>query len=344
MSKVQDFNPPWADWPEEQLLNLKMCDLKLRLEGTYVENCIRRVYGELESHGIAFKPLCYLGDEWFSPDNIAAIAIPFYLMHPRLKQLEQKLMLEVEGGSESECLKLLRHETGHAFCHAFQLSRRPQWKTIFGSSSREFNDFYHYQPYSKRFVRHLENCYAQSHPEEDFAETFAVWLSPEEDWKTLYQGWPALSKLFYVDKLVRNLKGRIPGTPPPAKLPFDIRCLRRRLKTHYEQRRKFYSEDDPGFFDSDLYHIFAGRDQAEHGQPASRFLRRERGPLLEVISFWTRERKFTVNRLLRKLMTRCDELKLYLPHDETRAHLEITAYLAALVSNYLFTGKFKGHA
>ena len=45
----------------------------------------------------AFPLHCYLSDEWFTPDGATAIAIPFYLAHPRLAKLEEAQMLEIEG-------------------------------------------------------------------------------------------------------------------------------------------------------------------------------------------------------------------------------------------------------
>lgn len=341
MSETQAAFPSWSDLPDDELLNLRLCELKLDLKETVLEKHIQTLYQELDSCGIPFHPPCYLGDEWFSPDDIPAISIPFYLAHPRLKQLEKKIMLEVEGDTDQDFMKLLRHEAGHSLCHAYRLPRRRSWRAAFGSPSEEFKDFYHYQPYSKSYVRHLENCYAQSHPEEDFAETFAVWLTPDLDWKTLYRGWPALKKLKYVDHLIRDLKGKSPVNTRRGQ-PYHVRTLSRRLRRHYEQRRKFYAEDDPAFFDSDLRRIFATSESHPGGLPASRLLRQQQASLLPVVSFWTRERKYTVTRLLKKLATRCDELKLKVPQEDARTTMEITAYLTALVSNYLFTGKFKG--
>ena len=70
-------------------------------------------------------PHAWLSDEWFSPDNTPGIAIPFYLAHPRLMRLERRQILEVEGGTASECLRILRHETGHVVQHAYRLSPPP---------------------------------------------------------------------------------------------------------------------------------------------------------------------------------------------------------------------------
>ena len=331
----------WSELSDDELLNLRFCELGLRIEGTYLEKCVAELYRELDGRNIRLHPVCYLGDEWFSPDGEPAIAIPFYLAHPRLQALEKKMMMEVEGGDgEEDTLRFLRHECGHAVCHAFALTERPDWKKAFGPPSKEYKDHYRYQPYSRNFVRHLENWYAQSHPEEDFCETFSVWLTPDLEWRALYEDWPALRKLEFVDRLMTELAGK-PPVVARGKRVYDVRRLRRRLRTHYEDRRELYAEDSPSFFDPDLCKIFVERAAGSAGSPASRFLRRQRTQIVNVVSFWTRERKFTVDRLLRKLITRCDELKLCMPRDEDRVKVEVAAYLSALVSNYLFTGRLK---
>ncbi len=93
------------------------------------------------------------------------------------------MMLEIEGGTESWCMRLLRHEMGHVLNHTFLLEKDRHWQKLFGSPSLEYSESFRARPYSKRFVRHLEGWYAQSHPEEDFAETLAIWLTPGVDWK-----------------------------------------------------------------------------------------------------------------------------------------------------------------
>jgi len=168
--------PEWASLTDEQLLERRICDLKVRIPGSELESRIQTLYRELDDRKIAFKPVCYLGDEWFCPEGAAAIAIPFYLAHPRLKKLEERMMMEVEGSTEIWCLRLLRHEMGHVMNHAYLLEKRPEWQKVFGSASIDYSEYYRARPYSKRFVRHLEDWYAQSHPEEDFAETFAIWV------------------------------------------------------------------------------------------------------------------------------------------------------------------------
>ncbi|HXG53168.1 MAG TPA: putative zinc-binding metallopeptidase [candidate division Zixibacteria bacterium] len=330
--------PDFASLSDEQLLQLRICDLKLEIRGTELESRIEKFYRELEAKNIACKPICYLGDEWFCPEGSATIAIPFYLAHPRLKRLEEKMMLEVEGGTETWCMRLLRHEMGHVLNHAYLLDRDRRWQKVFGPPSLEYSESFRARPYSKRFVRHLEGWYAQSHPEEDFAETVAIWLTPDLDWRTQYRGWKALEKLEYVDGLMRKLA----ATPPLAFVKTkmsEASRLRSRLENYYRRRRRAYAQDFPDFFDADLKRLFAEAPASPDGERAAVFLRRSNQLILNAVSSWTGEPKFTVNRLLRALTDRCAQLDLRLRSPLTG--VEVTAYLTSLVSHYRLTGKFK---
>ena len=125
-------------------------------------------------------------------------------------KLEKKMMFDVEGGTWRECMAILRHEAGHALQHGYQLQRRRRWQQLFGPSSKHYPRYYRPNPASRRYVQHLRLWYAQSHPDEDFAETFAVWLRPRSNWRTRYAGWPALKKLEYVDELMGEIAGKRP--------------------------------------------------------------------------------------------------------------------------------------
>ena len=200
----------WAELPDDELMKVRLCDLGLTIEGSWLEPRITTLYEELAARGLSFKPHFWLSGEWFTPDGVPGIAIPFYLAHPRLMRLEKTQMLEVEGGTPEWCLQILRHEAGHAFDNAYDLRRRRRRLRLFGRPSTPYPDFYLPRPYSKSFVLHLDSWYAQSHPDEDFAETFAVWLTPESDWRTRYTEWPALKKLEYVDEVMREIAGLAP--------------------------------------------------------------------------------------------------------------------------------------
>jgi len=330
--------PDLSALSDEELLQMRICDLKLTITGTELESRIAKFCAELDKKNILVKPICYLGDEWYCPEGCATISIPFYLAHPRLKKLEEKMMLEVEGGTESWCMRLLRHEMGHVLNHAYLLEKDRTWQRLFGPVSLEYSESFRARPYSRGFVRHLDGYYAQSHPEEDFAETVAIWLTPDLDWRRQYRGWKALTKLEYVDELMSKLA----GTPPPvfnkAKMS-EVSRLRSRLALYYKRRRKMYAQDFPEFFDADLRRLFIDPATAPDNERAAVFLRRSSKIILQAVSTWTGEPKFTLNRLLRALTDRCAELDLRLRSPS--AGVEVTAFLATLASHYRLTGKFK---
>ena len=184
----------WEKLSDEQLLKQRLSSLRVKVEGTWLEDCLSTLNEELQAKGIRLRPHAWISSEWFSPADVPGIAIPFYLAHPRLMKLEKKMMLDVEGGTWSECMAILRHEAGHAVQHAWQPQRRRRWQQLFGLSSKRYPRHYRPNPASRRFVQHLRLWYAQSHPDEDFAETFAVWLRPRSNWRTRYAGWPALQE------------------------------------------------------------------------------------------------------------------------------------------------------
>src|ERR1700720_609057 len=219
--------PDWAAFSDDKLLEIRMCDLGLTIEGTDLDQRIAQLTSELDARGLSFRPHYWLSDEWFTPDGVPGIAIPFYLAHPRLARLELAQMLEVEGGDPESCRRILRHEAGHAIDNAYQLRRRPTRRRLFGTPATPYPEYYTPKPYSKSFVQHLDHWYAQSHPDEDFAETFAVWLDGESQWKARYAGWPAQRKLEYMARLMREL----PRTRPRVKSTREVDPLRRLRKT-----------------------------------------------------------------------------------------------------------------
>src|SRR3954465_11554722 len=195
----------WASLPDEELLKVRLRNLRVKVEGTWLEGCLEDLNEELDQRGLRIKPHAWISSEWFSPDDTPGIGIPFYLAHPRLTRLERKMIIDVEGGTVPECMRILRHEAGHVVQHAHQLHSRRRWQRLFGPSSKRYPSYYRPKPTSKRYVQHLPLWYAQSHPDEDFAETFAVWLTPRSNWRKRYAGWPALKKLEYVDELMQEV-------------------------------------------------------------------------------------------------------------------------------------------
>ena len=339
---VIQTEPPWIALKDDELLKYRICDLKVTIAGSELEPRVSQLYEELGARGLNFRPDCYLGDEWFSPEGVPAIAIPFYLAHARLKSLELHQMLEVEGGTPEWCQQLLRHECGHAIDHAYRFSSHEKWRAVFGSPETEYSpETYRPRPYSKSFVRHLPNWYAQAHPDEDFAETFAVWLAtPPEEWRKAYRGWKALEKLEYVNALMEEAKSKTPRKSRIRRMS-EASKLRKTLERYYVQRRKQYAEDFPDFYDADLRALF--QKGTPNGEPAARIMRRNRGALVASIVRWTGQHKYNVDMLVRKLIERSQKLGLTTPAapDQARLLFELAAYLAALVTNHLHTGRFK---
>jgi len=331
----------WATLPDEALLERRIARLGLRLDGSALQPLIEQFHAELEQRGLRFHPPCHIGDEWFVPVGVPAIFIPFFLVHDRLRELERKIILEVEGETPEWFMRLIRHEAGHAFAYAYQFFRRRKWQRVFGrSSAAETPSFYRPRPYSRGFVVHLDDWYAQAHPDEDFAETFAVWLTPGLDWRKRYAGWKALQKLEYVDELMRPLAGQ-PPPPLPAYRVADHDCLNVKLKTYYARKRKAYEHSFPDFYDNDLRRLFtAGPDVAARVR-ASDYLRRHRRELEAAVCDWTNENKYRVHQLLDRLIARCDQLDLHIKSYNPAQNLNVAAYITTLVMNHLFTGKFQ---
>jgi hypothetical protein len=179
------------------------------MEGTQLEGLIIRLYKELEAAGIAFKPNIYLSDSWGCPNEVPVIGVPFHLADPALCNLFGQ-MSGIEAENDMTLMMVLRHEAGHAFNYAYRLYDEPEWKTLFGPFSQPYQDDYQVDPSSTRFVHHLAGCYAQKHPDDDFAETFAVWLTPYSHWQTAYAGTPALEKLQYVERITAEYNDKPP--------------------------------------------------------------------------------------------------------------------------------------
>lgn len=333
--------PDWVNLSDDELLERKISSLGLRLEGTEVQPLIEQLYSELSQKGLAFHPPCHIGDEWFVPVGVPAIFIPFFLVHDRLRKLERKMVLEVEGEKPEAFMRLIRHEVGHAYAYAFQLYKKKRWQQIFGlTSAEETPQFYRPRPYSHSYVVHLDDWYAQSHPDEDFSETLAVWLTPGIDWRHDYKGWKALQKLEYVDELMQSLAGKAPVQLREYRAA-DHDCLNVKLKTYYARKRKLYEDSYPNFYDNDLKQLFAAGPEIVGRLKASTYLRQRRRQLMDSVCQWTNEKKYRVNKLLNRLIDRCEQLDLHIKADDAQQNLQVSAYITTLVMNYLFTGKFK---
>jgi hypothetical protein len=250
-------------------------------------------------------------------------------------QLERKKIIDVEGGTERECQRILRHEAGHVVQNAFQLQRRHRWQELFGRSSTRYPKYYRPNPTSKNYVQHLRAWYAQSHPDEDFAETFAVWLRPRSDWRSRYAGWPALRKLQYVDELMNEIAGSRPL--PARRIKVDpLSRLNQTLAEHYKSRQALYASESPRIYDRDLLRIFSDDPEKKSWPAASSFLRHNRARIRQMVAKWTEEYQLTLDLVLDDMIDRCRELKLRAVGPQRQLRMDFTLLLTARTVHSLY--------
>lgn len=333
MSSAKELNR----MTDEQLLDMRFCDLSLSIDGTPLADRAASLYEELEARGLTFKPRIWLSEEWFTPDGVPGFAIPFYLAHPRFSKLERRQMLEVEGGTKRECLRIMRHEAGHAIDNAFRLHRRRRYRELFGSFARPYPEWYKPEPNSRDYVLHLPAWYAQAHPAEDFAETFAVWIRPGWHWRKRYAGWPALRKLEYVEQVMRELAGEVPvnkSREPVEELPE----IEKTLREHYHNKREHYRFQWPPDYDRALLRIFSPEPGNDSAAGAAEFLLRHRRTLCHEVAEGTGAHQYAINQMLSQMINRCRELKLRVNLTQDNTWQKVLVSLTVQTMNGIHSG------
>jgi Putative zinc-binding metallo-peptidase len=317
----------------QEILSKPIRELGLTLEGSPIERFIHRLYRELERKGIRkFRPLCYLTDEWGCPSGEPVIGIPFYLANPKLARLEKE-MNDLED--EREIMMYLRHEAGHTFNYAYRLYQTPEWRELFGPFRRPYRENYRPVPFSKRFVRHIDGWYAQKHPDEDFAETFAVWLTPGSRWRKRYRGWGALTKLRYVDRMARKF-GDVEPLRPLGRTDITVEQMETTVADFYQKALAQLP------LETDLVDIFDASKRRKKGiRPAADLLRENRQTIVDKVTYWTGVQRPLVKALVEAIESKVAEMALRVETECEKERLtEVTVYSTALAMNYLARGKF----
>ncbi len=327
--------------PDVELLRKPIKDLGLRLEGSPAERYVHQLHRELQRKGLKhFRPACYLTDEWGCPSEEPVIGIPFYLADPKLAALE-KSMNDLED--EREIMMYLRHEAGHAFNYAYELWKTEQWKALFGPFRRPYRDRYRPVPFSRRYVRHIAGWYAQKHPDEDFAETFAVWLTPRSNWRRRYRGWDALRKLRYVDRIARQLGEREP-LRPMGEADVTVEEMDVTIEEFYRRTTPDESQAIADLaLDTDLTDIFLKPSPRRRDgiRPAADLLAERRKEIVDKVTYWTGVRRPLLKTLVESIEVRVRHLGLAVEHARQQAAVvEVTAYTTTLAMNYLTRGRF----
>jgi hypothetical protein len=320
----------------DPLLQSRINELGLRLEGTVLEKLVKVLETECAGAGIVrVRPVCYLSEEWGVPEGVPIIGIPYYLADERLKKLEEDV---VEGETEEEILSYLRHEMGHVFNYAYRLYATDEWAKLFGPPSRPYVEEYRPEPFSRDFVRHIPGWYAQKHPDEDFAETFAVWLTPGSDWRTRYAGTGAERKLEYVERVVKKHGGLEPEVSS-GEADVTVEGITYTVEEHLRRYRD-PAVFVPPFFDGDLRDLF-GRTAARDAEAASAFLKRHRRLMQKRVAHWTGVREGVIRSLIDHLAQRADTLGIHLDARRgERVLIDVMAYMTTLSMNYLYKGAF----
>ncbi len=316
----------------QKFLMTKISDLELNVEES-MGPLLKRLRKELKARKILLWPDFYFGNEWGCVNKKISISIPFYLAMPELKELEG------DPPTKEEILKTLRHETGHAVNYAYKLWQRKDWKDIFGDFHKKYRDGYLYRvnPWSKSYVRHLHYLgdphYAQKHPDEDWAETFAIWLDPRSRWKVKYRNWPtALEKLSYVDHLMEEIAGKEP-------LNSDIK--RDGAYTEIEETVSEWWGLDGEILDQELQEYLTDMNELftkpQNGWknllPAWKLIRKYARSLTEHVSLWiSGSNKHSLRKRLRQWEAICrNETLGYLPEEEEKKLIELTTLLTYYV-------------
>ena len=294
----------------DELLDTRICDLPLDLSSHWIKRNILKLNFELKSRGLRIKPHIWIADDWFAPDGVSGFALPFFITHPRLIALEKEMMGEAEGGTPSWCMQLMRHEMGHVIDNAFRLRRNKKRQGLFGLTSVAYPESYRPNKRSKDFVQHLEGHYAQAHPDEDWAETFALWLTPRSNWKQKYQGWGALEKLELLDKIMNCIKGTSPLTDKVKEVD-HFKNNKMTLREFYRRKRIRHGKNISPRFTTGLKSIFA-----KNGKRAAwKLVEGQKRVIINQIVLSTELEAPKVRKILTEVEKTCIKERLFYPEN-----------------------------
>lgn len=337
---------PFDSWETVrcELLHTRVCDLGLRIDGSPLEGATLRLQRDFARKGFLFRPSFYLTDTWGCPDRVPVIGIPFYLADQRLARIEEEQTGEIED--DLMVMMLLRHEAGHAINYAYRLWNRPDWVETFGPFSKPYREVFQPQPQSRKFVRHIYagqygRTYAQKHPDEDFAETFAVWLTPRSAWRRRYQYWPALKKLEYLDALMRQIRRQRP-LRTGGRLVNPVEKMDMPLAEHYGQRAERFRAAAQGYVDDRLRALFPPVP-GNSAVLACELLHKHHKELLERMVRWSVLDQDDAKNILVKLEDRAEALGLEFPRrQEDEKLLDVAAMATALAVEFAYCGRLMG--
>lgn len=336
--------------PKFQELNLRTArikDLGLTIAGTTLEPVVNEFLAEVDRAGLSrVRPRVYLSTEWGVPFGTIAIGVPFYLARPELVAVHAEQAGHIEGVTSADILRYLRHEMGHVVNYAYKLYEREEWIKVFGAITQPYVEDYRPKPFSRRFVRHLPGWYAQKHPDEDWAETFAVWMTPSppgKDWRVAYKEWGALAKLEFCDRLLSEVRDQTPAVISDE-LDEDVGEVSQSLAEFYETRTM--NEELPPGVEGAIAAIFdempvISERRSDAALPAAALIRRLEREIVENVFRWTGHFPERTRPLVRRLAEIAQRMNQVYPKErEAEVTVAFTTLVTALAMNYVQRGSY----
>jgi hypothetical protein len=344
------------DTQKMELLLTPLNRLGLCLESSLLAEPVRLAMTDLRRAGIKkLQPYFYLSTGYGTVASTTSISLGFYDCSLPLHQLNY----EARGFEYTftDQVDLVRHELGHAFSYAYKLYRRSDFREVFNVRGNYFNTYpatnryvERANPWSRDFVNPGGDYYAQKHPDDDFAETFCVWLRPRYNWRRAYQRYPgALRKLEFVDFIVHELRREAPlidQAPYPFE-PLDECQLTVRQFFKVGSTRP-YRLKATGYIDPDLLELFwqspSRRDERRRRRDyvlADNFVRKHKRNIVAQVSRWTGVDDQVVKDFLDKCSARARALDLWVRKDRRdKTIVELTTYVSYRCALYALNDKY----
>ncbi len=210
----------------------RVCDLGLSVARPPISTAISRLHRELRAAEIRLRPFFYLSNEYGCVVRTANVGLLWVDALPQIPVLWRR---HRPATRDAELLmRILRHETGHAFCYVHRLYRRRDFRRLFGVRGHFFGTYPDagWSPSAADGKRlrdgdHI-NVRCLKHPDEDFAITFQTFLNPGEDWRRRWRHAPGvMRKLEFVEAMAAEY-GPVPakGDGRDLDVPIDEITIR----------------------------------------------------------------------------------------------------------------------
>ncbi len=340
-SRALLFNRPTE---KLELLLTPLNRLPITIEDSFFGEALRVVRADLKRARIKYlEPQYYLSTGYGTVAGTTTIALGFYDCNDVLQEINH----ELRGFryTRDEIINIIRHEVGHAFAYGYKLYRRKDFRQVFKVKGNYFNTYpltdryvERANPWSRDFVNPGGDYYAQKHPDDDFAETFMVWLMPRYNWRRAYRRYPgALRKLEFVDKLVSEVRRTEPLIDQSPNLYEPLDDFRETLARFYRLRTtRAYRKRATGYIDPDLIDMFwrpaptrGKRKREQDYVHADNFIRKHKRDIAAQVSRWSEVDPRVVQDFLDKCRARAHALDLWV-RKETREKkvIEFTSYVS----------------